>query len=99
MVNRYGTTSDMIIQEVDDNGQLRLLAIDDGGLYFTTPDRVNRGIADVNRYGSSREAVRDRLTELGLDPHTLFHSNKHLIKVEEASVQAKVNPIKASKRR
>ena len=99
MVNRYGTTSDMIIQEVQDGDTPRLLAIDKGGLYFTSPDRVDRGIADVNRYGTNRDAVRDRLKELGLDPHELFHANQHLIKTEQEAAKQKINPIKASKRR
>lgn len=100
MVNRFGTTSEMIIQEVQDGGITRLLAIDGKGLYFTTQDRVDRGMADVNRYGSPRELVLERLKELGMDPQELFQSNRHRIPSDvEVQVTQKLNPIKASKRR
>lgn len=36
MLNRFGTTSDMVIQSVTENGSTYLLAIDDKGLYLTT---------------------------------------------------------------
>ncbi|WP_320044393.1 hypothetical protein [uncultured Desulfobacter sp.] len=42
MENRFGTTSDMIVQEVENNGITQLIAIDSKGLYLTTQDRVNR---------------------------------------------------------
>ncbi|MCG8632625.1 MAG: hypothetical protein MI863_02295 [Desulfobacterales bacterium] len=99
MENRYGTTSDMIIQEIDNNGAAQLLAIDSRGLYLTDKDRVDRMVADVNRYGVAREEVNRRLEDLGMDPLELFNANKHLIKTVSGTAKAKVNPIKASKRR
>ncbi|ABA88113.1 hypothetical protein Pcar_0858 [Syntrophotalea carbinolica DSM 2380] len=100
MVNRFGTTSDMIIQEIDDNGITRLVAIDSKGLYLTTRDRVDKVLADVNRYGVNREEFYQQMQGLGLKPHEVFSANKHLIKsipVREAAGKA-VNPLKASKR-
>ena len=37
MVNRFGSTSDMVIQSVEENGAQYLLAIDEKG--FTSPRR------------------------------------------------------------
>lgn len=100
MENRYGTTSDMIVQEIDLNGTTRLIAIDSKGLYLTTRDRVDRMVADVNRYGVAREEVNRQLEEQGLDPFELFNANKHLVKTETGGAKGKaLNPIKASKRR
>jgi hypothetical protein len=100
MVNRFGTTSDMIIQEINDNGTTRLVAIDSNGLYLTTRDRVDNLLADVNRYGVDREETHRQLHALGLDPREIFNANKHLIKTDifkEPATKA-VNPLKASKR-
>ncbi len=99
-MNRYGTTSDMIIQTINDNGATRLVAIDKDGLYLTTQDRVDRMVADVNRYGVPRALTNQTLEALGLDPHKMFDDNKHLIKTETiGSRDGKIlNPIKASKR-
>ncbi len=100
MDNRYGTTADMIIQEIDNGGMTQLIAIDRKGLYLTTPDRVDRMVADVNRYGVAREDINRQLEDLGLNPHQLFNAHKHLIKTESGKPQGKtLNPIKASKRR
>lgn len=101
MENRYGTTQDMIIQEVENNGVAQLLAIDSKGLYLTTRDRVGGMVADANRYGVSREAVNRQLEALGLDPLALFNANRHLIRTETDSGKGgkSLNPIKASKRR
>jgi hypothetical protein len=100
MVNRFGTTSDMIIQEIDDNGTTRLVAIDSKGLYLTTRTRVDSKLADVNRYGVCREETHRQLQDLGLDPHEVFSANKHLIKsdVFKETTSKAVNPLKASKR-
>lgn len=100
MDNRYGTTSDMIIREIDDDGASKLIAIDRNGLYLTTRSQVDRRLADVNRYGVSRALANQRLDELGIDPHQLFEENKHLIKseIEGKSREKFLNPIKASKR-
>ena len=100
MENRFGTTSDMIVQEVENNGVTQLIAIDSKGLYLTTQDRVDRMLADANRYGVSRQKVNQTLENLGLDPLQLFNSYKHLIKTDTGQTKAKaLNPIKASKRR
>lgn len=47
-----GTHSDMIIGEIkEDDKTTFVIAEDEKGLYLTTPDKVDDGIADVNRYG------------------------------------------------
>lgn len=100
-LNRYGTTSEMVIQQLDDHGITRLIAIDAKGLYLTSPDRVGGSTADVNRYGVPRDLFNKELEELGLNPKQLFEENKHLINLSQGT-QAKekvLNPIKASKRR
>nr|WP_320017004.1 hypothetical protein [uncultured Desulfobacter sp.] len=100
MENRYGTTSDMIVQEVENNGITQLIAIDSKGLYLTTQDRVDRILADPNRYGVPRQKVNQTLEDLGLDPLQLFNANRHLIKTDTGQAKGKaLNPIKASKRR
>ncbi len=100
MLNRYGTTSDMIVQEIEEDGVTRLLAIDNKGLYLTDQDRVDRMVADVNRYGVPREKTNKLLEKLGMNPLELFNANKHLVKTQtDKKAVAKLNPIKASKRR
>lgn len=101
MENRYGTTQDMVIQEVDNNGKAQLLAIDSKGLYLTTRDRVGGKVADANRYGVPRNEINRQLESLGLDPLALFNANRHLIKTDTAQDKGgkTLNPIKASKRR
>ena len=101
MENRYGTTQDMIIQEVDNNGEIQLLAIDSKGLYLTSRERLGGMVADANRYGVPRDEINRKLKSLGLDPLTLFNANKHLIKTDTGPAKGgkSLNPIKASKRR
>ena len=101
MVNRYGTTSDMILQEVEDNGATRLVAIDSEGVYLTTPHRVDSQLADIHRYGISRAESYRQMQDLGLDPHELFSDHRHLVKevVFDAAAVKAVNPLKASKRK
>jgi len=98
MQNRFGTTSDMIIQAVTEKGVERHLAIDANGVYLTVARNINTQMADPNRYGGNRANSAERLKALGLDPEALFTSNKHLIKMAAAADQKKVNPLKASKR-
>jgi hypothetical protein len=99
-MNRYGTTADMIIQTINENGVAKLVAIDKDGLYLTTQDRVGRKVADVNRYGVPRALTNQALEALGMDPRQMFDDNKHLIKAETITEgDGKIlNPIKASKR-
>ncbi|MCG8552905.1 MAG: hypothetical protein MI799_21065, partial [Desulfobacterales bacterium] len=93
MENRFGTTSDMIVQEVENNGVTQLIAIDSKGLYLTTRERVDRMLADANRYGVSRQRVHQTLEALGLDPLQLFNANKHLIKTDTGQTKGKaLNP-------
>ncbi len=99
MSNRYGTTADMIIKEVDHEGITKLIAIDSNGLYLTTRERVDRNVSDVNRYGVSREVTYEFLRGMGLDPIEMFNENKHLIKTETKTAGKALNPIKASKRK
>lgn len=97
MINRFGTTSEMIIQDIEENGVVWLLAIDIKGLYLTTRNRVDTRLADPNRY-SDRRHTAARLSALGMNPDELFSQNQHLIKVDTAGAGKKVNPLKASKR-
>ena len=97
-VNRFGTTADMIIQEVEFNGEKKLLAIDNKGLYLTDQSRVNKKQADINRYGVDRRVFWDLLEENGFETVELFEENKHLIKTVTAGKSKMVNPLKASKR-
>ena len=53
-VNRFGTTADMVIQTVEIEGETKLLAIDNRGLYLTEEFRVDSRKADLNRYGICR---------------------------------------------
>ena len=53
MANRFGTSSDMIIQPIEENGVGRLLAIDAKGLYITDERYVRQRIGRA----SCRERV------------------------------------------
>lgn len=98
MFNRFGTDSDMIIQTVEEKGNTLYLAIDVKGLYLTTQDKIDTGLADNNRYASNREVMHARITELGLCPDELISANKHRIQTESGLPVQKINPLKASKR-
>ena len=98
MTNRFGTTADMVIQDVEENGVLYALAIDGKGLYLTLHNRLNAPLADPNRYAGSRVGVTERLSALGLDPATLLSENQHKIQTSGGDGNKKVNPLKASKR-
>ncbi|HAS87946.1 MAG TPA: hypothetical protein DCS48_01360 [Desulfovibrio sp.] len=97
-VNRFGTTSDMIIQEVELDGEKKLLAIDSKGLYLTEQNRVDKKKADINRYGVDRRTFWNLLEDHGFATVELFEENKHLIKTATAGKSKMVNPLKASKR-
>ncbi|MCH5144960.1 hypothetical protein JMF94_07665 [Desulfovibrio sp. UIB00] len=97
MYNRFGTTQEMMIQTVQENGTEAVLAIDSRGLYLTTAQFVGRPIADRNRYSGVRKEVPQRLAALRLDVEALVAANQHRIQVETVSSK-KVNPLKASKR-
>ncbi len=98
MINRFGTTSDMVIQQVEEAGVRYALAIDGKGLYLTLPDRLDSMLADTYRYDARRAGMEARLTALGLDPAALFKENRHRIKAAAGEPAKKVNPLKASKR-
>ena len=98
MQNYFGTTSDMIIQTVEEQGALYCLAIDDKGLYLTTQNRLDKMSADPNRYTAVRKTVPERLTALGLNPAALMNDNQHLMKKDSGESVKKINPLKASKR-
>lgn len=97
MFNRFGTTQEMMIQTVQENGEDFVLAIDSRGLYLTTAQFVGRPIADRNRYSGARSGAEQRIAALGLDMAGLVAANQHRIQVETVSAK-KVNPLKASKR-
>ena len=98
MMNRFGTTEDMVIQTVEESGKNFAVAIDGKGLYLNTQDRLNSQLADPNRFASNRATVAERLAALGLDPVQLTSDNQHRIKVDTGAAAKKVNPLKASKR-
>lgn len=98
MTNRFGTTTDMVIQPVEEGGVSYLLAIDSQGLYLTTKNRLDTQLADPNRYSGARQGVLERLKALGLDPEALAAQNQHKIQVSKGDTAQKVNPLKASKR-
>lgn len=98
MVNRFGTTSAMVIQPVQENGVEYLLAIDEKGLFLTTSAYVDKNRADPNRYTTARANVNDRLVALQLDPAALVAANQHLIQKTSTEPKKKINPLKASKR-
>ena len=81
MLNRFGSTSDMVIRDVQENGRNYILAIDEKGLYLTTPDYLDKNRADPNRYMSSRAAVPARLAALQLDPAALLSANQHRVRM------------------
>ena len=98
--NQFGTTKEMVIEEIDDHGVHRIMAIDDKGLYLTGPKMVGRPVADVNRYGVDRIEFKLILETLGYDTEQIFEANRHRIKAPESlePLVKKINPIKASKR-
>lgn len=98
MTNRFGTTEDMIIRNIEEDGATYSLAIDSKGLYLTTRDRLNSQLADPNRFASNRETVAERLRALGLDPTQLVSENQHRVQLSTVAAVKKVNPLKASKR-
>ena len=73
MVNRFGTTSDMVIQPIEENGVSHLLAIDGQGLYLTSRDRLDKQLADPNRYSAARKDVAARLRSQIPDVYRLIH--------------------------
>ena len=79
MNNRFGTTSDMIIQTVQEKEGCACLAIDEKGLYLTSPAYVDRPLADPNRYAGNRKDVAARLNALSLDADSLLEQNRHRI--------------------
>ena len=76
---------------MEKDGAEVLLAIDDKGLYFTSQDRVDRNMADTNRYAVSRNVVRDYLEKMGLSPVELFEQNKHRIRKSDGEPKKKIN--------
>lgn len=98
MINLFGTSQDMVIQPVSENGRECLLAIDDQGLYLTTRTYAGKRTADPNRYSSARRNMPERLKALNLDAAAIAQVNKHRIpRLTEADTR-KINPLKASKR-
>ncbi|SCY60436.1 hypothetical protein [Desulfoluna spongiiphila] len=98
--NRFGTSREMVIDEINVNGVMQVMAIDEKGLYLTTPDRVGRNMADVNRYGGQRKQYLDTLESLGYDTEKIRNENRHIVAAlaENGPTERKLNPIKASKR-
>lgn len=99
MINRFGSSSDMVIQAVEENGLTLFLAIDEKGLYLTTARYLDRNLADPHRHAGTRAAITGRLTALGLDARALLEANRHRVnKIGEGEPKKKINPLKASRR-
>lgn len=96
-INRFGTTQDMIIQTIEEDGKSFFVAIDSNGLYFTTQERIDTGLADTNRYATDRTHVVEKLEKLGFSPLDMFEENRDKIKLVTTTTK-KINPLKASKR-
>jgi len=98
--NRFGTSREMVIDEIDVHGIRQVMAIDEKGLYLTTPDKVGRNMADVNRYGVQRSQCISTLESLGYDTEKIRHENHHIVSALAVNgpTERKLNPIKASKR-
>ncbi len=97
MITRFGSSKEMVLQEVTENGTVLQMLIDNRGLYLTEEKYLIRAVADPNRY-SNREIMENRINALGIDYKELFETNKHLIQKLPTEKVAKVNPLKASKR-
>ncbi len=99
MASLFGSTSDMVIQPIVENGSEYLLAIDEKGLYITTAKYVDSNLADPNRYTGARATVAQRLAALELDAAALTEANKGKVKkAGDGEAKKKINPLKASKR-
>ena len=98
MINRFGTTTDMIVQTVPETDGFNFLAIDEKGLYLTASRYVDKPLADPNRYSGNRQNTEARLSALSLDAVALLEQNKHRIQKLSGEPKKKVNPLKASKR-
>lgn len=97
--NNYGTTSAMVIDSIEINGEERILALDEKGVYLTAPRLVDAGLADINRFGVPRDHFHRLLSAQGLDPVSIEAENRHLLDVHsDAGPAKKINPLKASKR-
>ena len=99
MASLFGSSSDMIIQPVVENGVELLLAIDEKGLYLTTTQYVDKHLADPNRYTGARTNIQARLAALNIDAAAVAAANQDKVKkLGEGEMKKKVNPLKASKR-
>ena len=99
MISRFGSTSEMVIRQVEEDGATYFLAIDEKGLYLTTSRYLDRNIADPYRYAAARADTAGRLAALHLDYTALLEEHRHRVrKVGEGETKKKINPIKASKR-
>ncbi len=99
MASLFGSSSDMIIQPVVENGVEMLLAIDEKGLYLTTTKYVDKNLADPNRYTGARANIQARLAALDIDAAAVAAANQDKVKkFGEGEAKKKVNPLKASKR-
>ncbi|MDM8214748.1 hypothetical protein QUW15_01005 [Desulfovibrio piger] len=100
MISRFGSSSEMVIRQVEENGVTYALAIDEKGLYLTSDRYLDRNIADPHRYATAGRAdMPARLAALQLDYAALTAAHQHRVKkLGEGEVRKKVNPLKASKR-
>ena len=100
MENYYGTVADMVIEERNIAGELKVIAIDDKGLYLTAPRNVENGRADIHRYGIPRDGMLAQLAAEGVDVDAMLADNLYRVDLSNASKKdaKKLNPIKASKR-
>ncbi len=99
MISRFGSTSAMVVQQVEEGGKTYFLAIDEKGLYLTTARYLDRNLADPHRFTAARANTAARLAALRLDAAALTAAHQHLVrKAGEGEPRKKINPLKASKR-
>ena len=75
----FGTTREMVIDQIEICGALKAIAIDARGLYLTTPDRVGKSQTDTNRSKAERHHYIRDLVRMGIDTRALFEENRHRI--------------------
>ena len=56
-INFFGTRADMVVKEISEGDVVtQVVAKDAKGLYVTSPEHVDSGLADPNRYGVDRNS-------------------------------------------
>ena len=62
--NRFGTKASMVVKEIKEGDKVvSIIAHDALGNYMTTPEFVDSGLADPNRYNAARNVPKELLEE------------------------------------